>query len=63
MAIKIVTPGKFEEKYTGQCASCGCVIECIKQDITYPDRPCSEGYVECPTTGCPRHIYPKPNGK
>ncbi len=65
MAIKIITPGKFESKYTGQCQSCGCVIECLKQDMFYPDQVRSdqthpEGFIQCPTMGCMRHIVPSP---
>ncbi len=58
--IEVKTPGKkMPEKYTGKCFKCECVIECVQGDITYPDRPCAEGYVKCPTVGCGGEIIPK----
>lgn len=50
--IRITKPGKvLAFIITGKCLRCGCELECAKSDIIYPDQPCVEGYVPCPTCG------------
>lgn len=61
MAIKVNKPGDVQILlWTGRCPHCGCEIECLKDDITFPDHPSASGYVQCPTPACTGHITPKP---
>lgn len=51
--IVVTRPGLDPKKqpHTFECLNCGCIAECFGEDIIYEDRPCSSGYIECPTCG------------
>ena len=64
MAIKVTRPGDVQcILWQGRCPHCGCEIECLKEDIIFPDHPCATGYVQCPTEHCNGHITPKPKSR
>lgn len=74
MAIRVMSPGKFQPKYTGTCSKCQCVVECIKQDLcsesnpvmrqilidTFPEYNPNEEFIFCPTRECRSKIIMDP---
>jgi len=55
--VKIIKNGKVKPRtLTLECHVCGCVIEVEPEELTYDDRPCSVGYLLCPTEGCKAHV-------
>ena len=55
--MKIIKKGVVEPRtLTLECHQCGCVVEVEPEELVYEDRPCSVGYVPCPTKGCKAHI-------
>lgn len=58
--IKIIARGKPESEkfYQLTCGQCGCIFAFQRADVNYEDRPCGDGYVDCPQTGCQNFIVP-----
>jgi RNase P subunit RPR2 len=59
--IRITKRGdiRIAPKYKGTCLKCKGEITATQEDIRAEDRPCSEPYVMCPTTGCGQRVYVK----
>lgn len=55
--MKIIKKGEVKSRtLTLECHQCGCVVEVEPEELTHEDRPCSVGYVPCPTLNCEAHI-------
>jgi len=56
--IKILARGKPESEkfYQMTCDRCGCIFAFQRTDVNYEDRPCGNGYVDCPQDGCSSRV-------